>query len=141
MEKKIMYKYNQMELEQFALFEEGCAQEINEVQCQTEVQFGYDKKQLVFCCKMTHKMTFEGKPILKSVLNSYFDINQESVDQLTENNIIHFPVNFLVQIASLSYGTLRGVIFTKTLGTMVNKLILPPIYLNEMIDKEYAVSL
>ncbi len=141
MEKQILYKYNQMELEQFALFEENYAQDIEEVQYQTEVQFAYDHKNLIICCKMSSTMTFEGKPLLKTVLNSYFDISETSIKELTEDETVTFPPFALIQFASLSYGTMRGIIFAKTTGTPVNRLILPPMFFNEVIKNGYSVKM
>ena len=51
-----------------------------------------------------------------------------------------FPTNVLIQFASLNYGTLRGAIHVKTLGSVLNKFILPPLYFNTFITSPFQAD-
>jgi hypothetical protein len=139
MEQQVMYKYNKMELEQFAMFEENY-NSTAEVQCQTETQFSFDKEHSILCCRITINMLQDNNLILKSELKSYFDIKPESIEGLRKDNRILFAPPLLVQFASLCYGSMRGVIYAKTIGNPLNNIILPPIYFGHLIDKSFVVE-
>ena len=140
MEHQLLYKYGKMELSQFAMFDENYSQETKEVQYQTEAQFSFDKENNVLCSKIAVSMFDVDKPLMKCELNSYFDIQPESIEGLRKDGRIVFAPPVLVQFASLCYGSMRGVIFTKVQGTPLDKYILPPIYFGTIIDKGFAVE-
>lgn len=140
MNNQVLYKYSKMDLEQFALFEENVSPIIKEVQFQTEVQFSYDKNSRILCSKIVATMILKEKPLLKADFRSYFEIAPESIEDLRQERNIIFPPQVLVQFASLCYGSLRGVIHVKTLGTALNSFILPPVFFGNLIDKAFSVE-
>lgn len=140
MEGQVLYKYSKMEIEQFAMFEENYKQEIQEVQFQTEAQFSFDKGNSVLCSKIVVNMSAVEKPLVKAELKSYFNIQPESIAILTQDGKILFPPQLLVQFASLCYGAMRGVIFTKTQGSVLSNYVLPPVYFSNLIDKGFVVE-
>jgi hypothetical protein len=140
MEQQVMYRFSKMELEQFAMFEENCDPETTEVQFHTEAEFSYDKNNSVICSKIIVIMSHQEKPLVKAELNSYFDIHPKSLKSLYKDGNIVFTPPMLVQFASLCYGSIRGVIFAKTLGTSLNSYIVPPVYFGNMIDKGFIVE-
>lgn len=139
--KDVMYRYAKMELEQFAIFEENMKDEHAEIQVQTEAQFKYDKPQNVLCSKIAVTFSIGDSPLMRAVIDSYFLIHPDSISGIadSEGHII-FPTNVLVQFASLNYGSLRGIIHLKTLGTKLSGYILPPIFFNDIILKEYIAE-
>lgn len=140
MDLQVKYKYNKIELEQFAMFEENDNPEIAEVQFQTEAQFSFDKENNILCSKITVNMLKNEKPLVKAELRSFFDIAPESIVRLHKDGQIIFAPQLLVQFASFCYGTMRGVIYTKTLDSSLNNYILPPVYFGNLIDKGFAVK-
>lgn len=137
----LLYKYAKIELEQFAMFEENIKHEINEIQFQTETMFRYDKEQHVLCSKICVTFTKSNAPLIKAIINSYFLIHEDSIKEITsEDNRIIFPSSVLVQFASLNYGSLRGVIFLKTVNTELANYILPPVFFNEIINENFIVE-
>lgn len=139
--KDVMYRYAKMELEQFAMFEENLNEEHGEIQLQTEAQFKYDKAQKVLCSKITVTFSNGETPLMRAVINSYFLIHQDSISRITDSEgHLVFPTSVLVQFASLNYGSLRGMIHLKTLGTKLSGYILPPIFFNEIITKDYIAE-
>ena len=141
MDQHILYKYIKIETEQFATFEESFNDSVEELHFQTEVMFGYAKEHGVLCTKIMVNISQMSTTILKVVVASYFEIAKESIEMLSENNKVVFPPNFLVQIASLNYGSIRGVIHAKTVNTKLNRIILPPFYFGNMIDKSFVAEL
>ena len=76
---------------------------------------------------------------MKIDLNNYFEIASESISNLMQEEKLVFSPPILVQFASLGYGAIRGIMYTKTMGTALSTFILPPIYLGNMIDKAFVV--
>lgn len=140
MEQQVMYRFSKMELEQFAMFEENCNPELKEVQFQTEAQFSYDTDNYILCSKIIVNMSVQEKPLVKAELKSFFNLLPESVENLRKDGRIMFAPPLLVQFASLCYGSIRGVIFTKTLGTPLNSIIVPPVYFGNLINKGFVVE-
>lgn len=138
--KDVMYKYAKIELEQFALFEDSLNKGQHKIQLQTEAQFQYDKEQHVLCSKITVTFLTGESPLMKAVANSYFLIAEESIKHITDaHGSITFPKQVLIQFASLNYGSLRGMIHLKTVGTKLANYILPPMFFNEIITKDYVI--
>lgn len=140
MEQTIKYRYNKMELAQFATFEESLDKSVNEVQFQTEVQFSFDKQNSVLCCRVTVNMLQEEKPLLKAELCNYFDIPEQTKEALNREGKLEFPIPLLVQFASLGYGSIRGVLFAKTTGSPLADFVLPPVYFDKLINNPFVVG-
>lgn len=137
----IQYKYSKMDLGQFAMFEENYSIEIKEVEFNTNTMFSYDSENRTLACKISVVSSQKEKPLFKIEVNSYFELSPDSIESLKKENEISFPPNILIQFASFCYGATRGVVFTKTIGTSLNNLILPPVYFNNIIDKGFAVNI
>ena len=140
MEQIIKYRYNKMELTQFAMFEESLDKSVREVQFQTEVQFSFDKHNSVLCCRVTVNMLQEEKPLLKAELCNYFDIPEQTKEALNREGKLEFPIPLLVQFASLGYGSIRGVLFAKTTGSPLADFVLPPVYFDKLINNPFVVG-
>lgn len=138
---QVLYKFNKMELEQFATFEENYNAVIKEAQFQTEAGFAFDKENSILCSTILVNMLQEEKLLVKAELRSYFDIKLESIDKLkTEDGKIVFMPGLLIQFASLCYGSMRGALFIKTQGSPLGQFILPPLYFDRVIDKAFEVQ-
>ncbi|MDE5651056.1 MAG: hypothetical protein K2O30_08050 [Duncaniella sp.] len=140
MEQQVMYKFGKMELTQFALFEENYRHDVSDVQFQTEVQFSFDKAQNVLCSKIVINAVQAEKPLIKAELKSFFAIKPESVEMLMSDGKILFAPALLTQFASLCYGSMRGVVYAKSMGTQLCSLILPPVYFGSLITSGFTVE-
>ena len=130
-----------MDLGQFAMFEENYSADIQEVDFSTNTMFSYDFENRTLACKISVVSSQNEKPLFKVEVNSYFELSPDSIESLKKENEISFPPSILIQFASFCYGATRGVVFTKTIGTPLNHLILPPVYFNNIIDKGFAVNI
>lgn len=137
---KCYYKFNNLQIEQFAIFEDKFLGFDTEIMFQTGVQFSFSKTDNLFCCKIIVIASQLDNIIVKADLNNLFDISKESINSLTKDGLIEFPVPLLVQFASLGYGTMRGIIYTKTLNSKISPLITPPIFIDSFINKNFIVK-
>lgn len=140
MNQQILYKYVKVETEQFAIFEENFKQDVTDSMFQVETYFSFNQAQGVLVNRMAVIVLQQSSVILKIAMVDYFKIAEESLSALTNDNRINFPQSFLQQLASLSFGTLRGVLVAKTEGTKLSNLILPPTYIGNLIDKNFVVE-
>jgi hypothetical protein len=72
-----------------------------------------------------------------------FLIEENSFNLLkdTQKKQVKIPKDFLTHLAILSVGTARGVLFSKTEGTIFSTFILPTINLQEMINEDAIFDL
>ncbi len=125
MEEQIFYSFIKLDLVQFATFDTYYVDEENPLELSSSFKFAYGSDDVV-CCTTTVVITKANSPLLKAELNSYFKIQSESAASLTENDCVVLPTALMTQFASLGYGSMRGVIYAKTMGTPLEMIILPP---------------
>lgn len=126
MAEQIFYKFIKLNLTQFATFETGYMDDGKSLEMSSSFLFSYSFDDDVVCCTTTVVITKETGPVIKAELNSYFKIQSESVASMTEDDSVVLPLGLMTQFASLGYGSMRGVIYAKTMGTLLDKIILPP---------------
>lgn len=126
METAIGYKFVELDLKQFATFEENYNSSDQDVKIMCKFTFAYNFVQNIICCSNSIIISKDGDHLIKADLDAYFAVEPSSLASLTEDNEIVLPVGLQAQLASLTYGTMRGIIFAKTLNTPLNKIILPP---------------
>lgn len=139
MEKQVQYKFSRMELAQFATFDEAYSPDVKEVKFQTNAQFSFDKEHNIICSSITVIVSAQSSTLIKAELRSYFDLLPESIETLREDQSIVFPPEVLIQFASLCYGSMRGVLFAKTIGSPLADFILPPVFFNSIITSGFSV--
>ena len=123
---QIFYRFIKLELTQFAIFESDYIDDETPLELSSSFQFTYSYEDDVVCCITSVVITKDNRPILKAELKSYFNIMSESVASMIEDDCVVLPTSLMTQFASLGYGSMRGVIYAKTMGTQLEKIILPP---------------
>lgn len=136
----MQYKYRKIDLEQFAVLTEKPLETGREISFNTDVEFSYDEEQRLLANKITLSASSSGEFIMKAVMTSYFEISQESVEELRNNEgRIEFNPLALVQFASFNYGALRGALSIKTSDTALNEIVIPPVYFQNFITSGFTV--
>ena len=126
MERQILYKFVKLDLTQFATFDTDYINDDIPLELSSSFQFEYIFEDEVVCCTTTVEIRKGKCVVLKAELNSYFNIQSESVASMIEGDEIVLPTELMTQFASLGYGSMRGVIYAKTMGTPLERIILPP---------------
>lgn len=140
MNKGIYYRFAGLELKQFATFENGYAEDSQEISISCKFTFAYNFSQHIVCCNNSVSIVKEGNVLVKAELDAYFAINPESIASISETDTVVLPSELQAQFASLTYGTMRGVIFAKTLGTPLNKIVLPPNDVQEVMKTPLRIQ-
>lgn len=126
MENNILYRFIKLELTQFATFEDGYVDDENDIEISNSFQFAYSVRDNMVCCTTSVKISKQTGIVLKADLDSFFKLDAQSAENLKDGNTIVISPELMAQFASLSYGSMRGVIYAKTMGTSLSKIILPP---------------
>lgn len=125
MEEQILFSFIKLDLVQFATFEADYIDDEMPLDLSSSFLFTYSSDDVV-CCTTTVVITKANNPVLKAELNSYFKIRLTSAAFLTKDDCVVLPTVLMAPFVSPGYGSMRGVIFAKTMGTPLEKIILPP---------------
>ena len=107
------------------------------IRLDSNLQFGIYPEVNGIVCEITIELYEEEKMILKLVTNCNFIVENNSWEKLkTEENKISLPKGFLSHLATISMGTTRGILHTKTENTIFNHFTLPLINVKEMIQED-----
>ncbi len=126
MESQILFKFVKMDLVQFATFTDGWQHEETEMKIFNRFQFAYNFEQHLLLCKTIVELSNQERILLKAELDCIFNFDPDSASHIETANDATIPQGLLAQFASLSYGSLRGIIHIKTIGTPLSPFILPP---------------
>lgn len=131
----IYYKFVKMDLPQFAMFDEGMTiTDGDDVSVGINHRFAYNFSSGMVLCKTIVNYSLYQSTLLKAELDCVFQIDEESAARLEKDGKeITLPKAFVRQLASLGYSALRGAIYVKTMGTQLNKIILPLVDVTEII--------
>lgn len=126
--------------EQFAIFEENLSKD-GVINLNTNLSFGLNSKDKVFL--VTPKYTFEneGKQFLTIQISCFFKIEDATWDSLIDNKQIIFPKEFVAHMAMITVGTSRGILHTKTEGTVFNEFVLPPLNVAKMVGEDVVFDI
>lgn len=137
----IQYKFIKMDLTQFSPELERYDSSNSSVGIETNFNFSFNKIEGIMKCATNLTFIQENRPFLKCELQTFFEMAKESIEELTSENVVVIPKGLLCQFASLAYGSFRGVIYMKTINTDLSNLILPPMYLEEVIKGDMKIQL
>ena len=131
----LRYRYLKIVVKQFATFEENYDSS-EAVQVNNSVTFGFSFESSTLLCSEEITYIQKDKIVLKICVDSHFLIDEESIGNLVSENTFVCPRPVLCQFASLNYGSMRGIIFEKTQGSVLNDVILPPYVFDNMITSD-----
>lgn len=126
METPILFKFVKMDLTQFATFDEGYIDENAQLEIFNRFQFAYNFAEHLVLCKTIIEVSKQEKILLKADFDCFFLIDSESAKSIEFDTEAVIPQGLLAQFASLSYGSLRGVVYLKAADTTFSNFVLPP---------------
>lgn len=123
--------------QQFAIFPEKFVNG-KEVRVESEFEFGLNDDYSRIRCLSRFSYLQNDTLLLTCEIHNVFDIREDGVALLKEQ--LRVPADTLRYLATIATGTARGIIHTKTEGTILNPIVLPPINLVEVISKDFVVK-
>ncbi len=134
----IPYRLFKIETKQFAMFPDLFVAG-KEMTVSTELSFtpSTDRTAIRSIVTLKYKQEYDLLMILE--LACFFKIAPEGWDEMKENNRWKVPADFLRYMGTIVVGTARGVLHTKTEGTVLNACVLPPINVAELVTEDLTV--
>ncbi len=132
----IPYRISKIKTLQFAIFPDKYVNG-KEVGIEVKFNFSHNRELDSIRCIALFKY-IQTELLLISETECIFDIAPEGVEKLKKEGEI--PVQFLRYMGTIVTGTVRGIIHSKTEGTVINSIVLPPINLVNTIKKPMRIS-
>ena len=135
----IPYRLFKIETKQFAMFPEFFNNG-EEATVDTELSFTPSTDRTNIRSVITLKYKQEERLLMVLELACFFKIAPEGWDAMKKDKSWTIPVDFLSYMGTIVVGTARGVLHTKTEGTVLNAYVLPPINVMELVKEDLAVK-
>lgn len=131
----IPFRIRQIKTQQFAMFPEKF---LNGKGVTIESQFNFGINNEVSDIRCVTKLTYSQGETLLLILevHCFFAITEDGSKKLLEQGKVE--VDFLRYLATISTGTVRGIIHTKTENSALNPVVLPPVNLVEAIKDDFV---
>ncbi|MBQ5979528.1 MAG: hypothetical protein IJL58_05865 [Bacteroidales bacterium] len=133
----IPYRIVRIETKQFAifpdLFKNGEPAEV-----MTSFGFALNEDSTSILCQSLINYIQDGKILLVMELATYFQIAEDGRKEIKNHGSV--PVDFLRYMGTIAVGTARGIIHSKTEGTVLNSVVLPPINLVDAIKEDLVIN-
>jgi hypothetical protein len=139
---KIDFSLLGIKTEQFALEEENYSSK-GKTGLSTSLQFKFEPSDKQIGVFSTFKFLQSKKIFVKIEVSCHFKVGDESWNtfiQLDESKLV-VPKDFLAHLATITTGTTRGILFSKTEGTIFSKYIIPIINVVDQIEDDASLDL
>lgn len=139
---KIDFSLLGIKTEQFALEEENYSSK-GKTALSTALQFKFEPSDMQIGVFSTFKFLQSKKIFIKIEVSCHFKVEDKSWNtfiQLDDSKLV-IPKDFLAHLAMITVGTTRGVLFSKTEGTIFSKHIIPTIDVINKIDEDASFDL
>jgi hypothetical protein len=128
-----------IQMEQFAWFEENLKEDdLEKVELATQIQFKLNPQTQTVGTFVGVTFQQQQKPFLKINMSCSFKIKEEVLKQLVDEpqSKIVLPKHFLQHLVVITLGTIRGVLFAKTEGTVFNRFMLPTLDVTALVGTD-----
>lgn len=136
---EIQFKYAAIRTDQFASFD--CPPDFSLQDCSLngEVQTAnnYDARSIMI--KVIANIKCGDNLVLTLGVSSFFEIEESSWRSMIKDGFVIIPRDFLWHIGGLAVSTTRGILFAKTEATDLNRIILPIIYMDQVILSDMKI--
>lgn len=126
---------------EFATFEEHFQPKTESQGLGINISFELGKNLQDISCVLVLKLSQEDQLVVKLKISCSFKLTEEAVSRFKDDSKIIFPKSLMSHFGVLTVGTARGVLHSKTDGTILNGLVLPTINLSEIIKEDIVFDL
>ena len=139
----IKFRLQEIDTLQFAILPEAYDSKAEKFQYSFGVNFTFpDFQKRIVCCSSIIKYKGEVSPFLVLEVAVYFEVEKNSWSSILdmETKQIKLSKPTALHMITLLIGTARGILHSETKNTVFNRLILPTINLNDLIDGDVVHS-
>ena len=141
MSTQLFYRVVKAELTQFATLTSSYVPTAQYAQM-NEFSLSFHPADSVLSCSFSIIVQDADKnPILKAEMVCGFEFKKDSIDAITQDKKISFPISIVSHIVSLTYSSMRGAVSVKTEDTPLRGFVLPLTDINEHIKSPVVFKL
>ncbi len=137
----IRFAFYKITTDEFALTEEKYDPAEN-AEMNVGVGFNFIREEKVIIAQIKCMFYQQGRLLIVITVSCWFKIVPEDWDKIyqEENKTFDLSRAPALHLASLTLGTARGVLHAKTEKHILNAVLIPPVYLHEIIKEDVKVS-
>lgn len=135
MEKNIGFKIVGIRTEQFATIEDNFVEK-KKSEVITDLEFKVNKDSHQIGVFTTFTFITAKKPFIILQISCHFMVSDESWNNCFDGLIVTFPKEFMIHLTMMTIGTARGILHSKTEGTVFNRFLLPTINVTELVTED-----
>ena len=113
----------------------------NTLQIKNSYSYGIEPETGKFTCIISIILSQEDKMIVKIETQALYQLNEASMKRFIKGNKFVMPTEAVKHFTSMLYGATRGILVCKLEGTKFASVILPPINLEEIINRPLELPL
>lgn len=135
------FKINRIETEQFAILEDAY-DEKERVQFNYTFSFGADQEQKIIGAFTSYRFLINDKPFIIFKAGCYFSLNNALWDSLKiqGTNQLNLDKKLMRHLMTITVGTSRGILHSKTENTPFNKFVIPTLNVEESIKEDMVIE-
>lgn len=140
--KRIGFSLNNITTEQFAVIDSSYNEGID-INLKAEFKFGINREQKIISVIFSASFLQENTPFLVIEVGCHFKLKEDAWNQFLNEakTELIVPKGFVSHLATISVGTTRGVLHSKTENTPFNKFFLPTINITDLVKKDVQFNL
>lgn len=124
---------------EFATFESDFVVD-GEFMVNTNLNYSFHTEDNVVIVNAKFIFLCNEKPVIAIAVNCYFNLRQWDEYYIESEHKLTLPINLAQHIAVITIGTTRGILHTKTEGTLLNSLLLPSINVLELVPNDIIIG-
>jgi len=137
--KQIEFRLVGIKTDEFATFENEFSND-KEYVVNTNLAYSFYQNDKVVATHAKFIFMHIEKPVIVIAVSCFFNMLQWDDYFNNETNTLTMPKNFAQHIGVITVGTARGILHTKTEGTILNSLIIPSINVLELVPNDIIIG-
>ncbi len=129
---KIPYKIFEIITNYFTIVSSDVTKE-SPINIKTSFEYAVSLADHKIRCKGDYEYIQKDTQLLKTSVTCSFDVESNAFNAMKKDGVLTIPTAFLQYMATINVGTTRGIIHSQTIGSPLNKIVLPPINLTKII--------
>ena len=106
----------------------------------TNLNYSYQIEEKLVIVNAKFIFLCNEKPVIAIAVNCYFNLRQWDEYYIESEQKLTLSKNLAQHIAVITIGTTRGILHTKTEGTLLNSLLLPSINVLELVPNDIIIG-
>lgn len=140
MGKSVEFSIAKVTTEQFAVIDD-CYSPGKEIRLVGEFRFAVIQKDKVISAFSQFRFEQEDKPFIIIAVGCHFKIKEDSWSQFRNGDKLVIERGFMLHLLSITVGSTRGVLHTKTENSRFNQYLLPTINLTDAVKEDFTVDI